>query len=209
MRFSNVIFDMDGTLWDAVDSYAEIWNVAAKKFGIDRLVRREDLLDLMGMTIDRIFKRLYPEGTVPQDIFLTELDKLESKLMPVLGGKLYPDVRKGIELLSRSKNLYMVSNCGKDGLHNFLDFTGLKPFFKDTLAYGENNCGKAHNIREIMNRNNISDAVYVGDTSGDCKAAHEAGIPMIHVTYGFGTAPDAEFSASNFDELTEILLKNE
>ena len=26
-KFDSLIFDMDGTLWDAVDSYCEIWNV--------------------------------------------------------------------------------------------------------------------------------------------------------------------------------------
>ena len=30
-----LIFDMDGTLWDAVDTYAEIWNMAFEREGIE------------------------------------------------------------------------------------------------------------------------------------------------------------------------------
>ena len=28
------IFDMDGTLWDAVDTYAQIWNVTYQRMGL-------------------------------------------------------------------------------------------------------------------------------------------------------------------------------
>jgi len=207
MNFKNAIFDMDGTLWDAVDSYAKIWNITAREFGIAKIITRQDLIGLMGITIDRIFRALYPDGNVDPKKFLPVLDKYERELMPILGGKLYPGVREGIEEISSSLNLYMVSNCGKDGLTNFLEFTGLKPFFKDTLTYGETGYDKAANISEIIGRHKMVEAVYIGDTESDCRAAHEAGIPMIHAKYGFGIAPDAEFSAGNFREITEILLQ--
>ena len=46
MKIENVdslIFDMDGTLWDAMKSYAEVWNVAFKEYGLDITVN-EDVL---------------------------------------------------------------------------------------------------------------------------------------------------------------------
>ena len=200
---------MDGTLWDAVDSYAEIWNITNNELGIDRVITRDDLLSLMCLTIDRIFNTLFTGNSVDMDRYMEVLMKNESELMPVLGGKLYPGVAEGIRELSRSHNLYMVSNCGADGLRNFLDYTSLKPYFKDTLTYGETNCGKAVNIRRIMERNNLKDAIYIGDTQSDYKSAHEAGIPMIHVTYGFGKAPEAEYQADNFKEIIKILSGDE
>ena len=33
-RFDAYIFDMDGTLWDAVDSYAAIWNTTIVQLGV-------------------------------------------------------------------------------------------------------------------------------------------------------------------------------
>jgi len=31
----SLIFDMDGTLWDAVDTYAASWNLVFNELGID------------------------------------------------------------------------------------------------------------------------------------------------------------------------------
>lgn len=208
MKFKNAIFDMDGTLWDAVDSYARLWNIAAAEFGITATVTRGKLLGMMGMTIDRIFNSVYTPGTVDERKFMPVLERLEEELMPVYGGTLYPGVKEGIRRLSEVMDLYMVSNCGKEGLRNFLKFTELEPYFKGTLTYGETYRGKAFNIRKIIADNSLADAVYIGDTDGDCKSAHEAGIPMIHAAYGFGTAADADFHASSFNEVVKILIDN-
>ena len=56
-------FDMDGTLWDAVDSYCEIWNRCFRKVGMDRVVARQDLLACMGQNLHEILRRLC--GGVP------------------------------------------------------------------------------------------------------------------------------------------------
>ena len=37
-----------------------------------------------------------------------------------------------------------------------------------------------------MERNGLSEAVYVGDTQGDANSCKEAEIPMIYAAYGFG-----------------------
>ncbi len=54
-------------------------------------------------------------------------------MMPVLGGRLYPGVRETLEELSRNSRLFMVSNCGPDGIRNFLKFTGLGEIMTDHL----------------------------------------------------------------------------
>ena len=82
--------------------------------------------------------------------------------------------------------------------------TGLTPFITDTLTYGETMHGKDYNIALISKRNHLKAPIYVGDTEGDCRSAHSAGCPMLHVTYGFGTAPDADYSAGSFDEVVSF-----
>lgn len=45
-RFDAYIFDMDGTLWDAVDSYAAIWNTTIVQLGVQvPPVTRHKLVD--------------------------------------------------------------------------------------------------------------------------------------------------------------------
>ncbi|MDE6266875.1 MAG: HAD-IA family hydrolase [Muribaculaceae bacterium] len=205
-KFDSLIFDMDGTLWDAVDSYCEIWNVTSRELGIDRLVTREELIDLMGLTIDVIISRLFEGWEIDMEHYLQKLTENEHLLMPRLGGKLYPDVFRLIPELSRQYPLYMASNCGADGLKNFLRFTRLEPYFRDTITFGETGKDKPYNIRLLAERNNLGNPLYVGDTAGDCRSAHMAGVKMLNVTYGFGYAPDADYYADSFLQLTDMLL---
>ena len=61
-----------------------------------------------------------PNAGFDENKYLALLDRNESELMPKLGGVLYNGVAEGIKLLSSRYKLFMVSNCGADGLKNFL-----------------------------------------------------------------------------------------
>lgn len=203
-KFDSIIFDMDGTLWDAVDSYCHIWNITFQQIGIDKTVNRKELLECMGMPIDKIFQKIISID-IDKQHFLSLLDENESKLMPILGGELYQGVTQGIKQLSTKYKLYMVSNCGADGLQNFLSYTQLKPYFSGTLTHGETMMPKSENIKTLIAQHNLKNAIYVGDTQGDCDAAHQAGIPMIFAQYGFGNCDNAEFEIESFPMLLDLL----
>ena len=124
-RYDSLIFDMDGTLWDAIDSYAEVWNRTNPEFGIERRVVRADLLDYMGKTIDVIFKNLFGQTSdIDTDEYLRRLDYWESTLMPVLGGRLYEGVVDVLRAISNKYRLFLVSNRGIDRLKNIMRFAG-------------------------------------------------------------------------------------
>ena len=74
-EFDSLIFDMDGTMWDAVNSYCKIWDVTSDSFGINRKVTRSELLATMGLTIDQIFDRLFPNSDFDRAMYLDELSK--------------------------------------------------------------------------------------------------------------------------------------
>ena len=63
---------------------------------------------------------------------------------------------------------------------------------------------KAENIRLIMERNGIAEAVYVGDTQGDADACKEARIPMIYAAYGFGDVEGEYVTIHSFNELLSL-----
>lgn len=205
-HFDSIIFDMDGTLWDAVDSYCQIWDQTFSQLDIIMpKIPRQTLLDCMGLPITEIFKRIV-KTPVDSKKFLETLDNNEKELMPTLGGHLYDGVFETIPVLFQYYKLFMVSNCGAEGLHNFLSFTKLEQFFSGTLTYGETQQGKTENIKTIIQKHNLKNPIYVGDTQGDCDSAHKAGIPMIFASYGFGKCNNAEFQINKFSQLIDLFI---
>ena len=81
--YDSLIFDMDGTLWDAVDSYAEIWNATSRELGVDRVVTRDDLLRYMGRPLNEIFHALFDGMNVDAEIYQKLVAENDHKMMPV------------------------------------------------------------------------------------------------------------------------------
>ncbi len=50
----------------------------------------------------------------------------------------------------------------------------------------------------LISRFGLKKPVYVGDTAGDEKAAHLAGIDFIHAAYGFGSPTTRTVSCPSF-----------
>lgn len=66
---------------------------------------------------------------------------------------------------------------------------------------GRNGKPKGENTRLVMERQKITNCVYIGDTQGDCKAAERAGILFIHAAYGFGAVDNCAAAMHSLDEL--------
>lgn len=203
----SIVFDMDGTLWDAVDSYAVIWNVSLDQVGIKHEpVVREELLKHMGSYLDEILRSLIPDVKQQKDL-LRLVMRNESAMMPKLGGKLYPAVKELIPKLAEQYRLFMVSNCGPDGLQNFVRYNGFEDYFQDLLSHGGNGKSKTENIELLIDRYQLKSPVYVGDTQSDADSTHKAGIPFVWTAYGFGQVRDADAEIHGFDGLPSAITQ--
>ncbi len=205
-RFDAYIFDMDGTLWDAVDSYAAIWNSTIVQLGVQvSPVTRLKLVELMGMPLDAIYDSLVGD-CADRRKFEELLLANDSDMMPELGGKLYPGVRETLdELRDSGALLMMVSNCTATGLPNFVAYNRLEGYFSELLSMGATGKDKTANIKALISRYNLSNPVYVGDTAGDCTATHAAGIPFVWAAYGFGkNVAGADYTICSINELPSI-----
>lgn len=203
-----VILDVDGTLWDSTEIVAAAWTRAVQECGLPRLcITGEKLKSLFGKTMQVISDEMLPM-LEPQERYrcMDLCCKYEHEtLMADACHICYPGVTDTIRELSAFVRVCIVSNCQSGYIELFLDKTGLGPYITDIECYGNTRKKKGENIRMLMERNSIEQAVYVGDTQGDCDAAHEAGIPFIHAEYGFGRPDGAEAKITRFDELLKLV----
>lgn len=199
-----LIFDMDGTLWDAVDTYAEIWNMAFEREGIEQRITRNDLLALIGTPIDDIIRHFVPADRVEH--LLQVIAGLVVTELPRLGGRLYEGVQEGIATLAQHYQLFMLSNCDELELPIFVRYAGIEPYITDTLAYGNTHLRKADNMRLLAEKYHLQHPVYVGDTDSDCSEAHRAGVPFVWMSYGFGTTDRAQLQFDNFSDMVNHFI---
>ena len=200
-----LIFDMDGTMWDAVDTYAEIWNMAFEREGIERRITRADLLALIGTPIDDIMRHFVPAERV-EHLLKTIADLVVTEL-PRLGGKLYDGVQEGVAELAKHYRLFMLSNCDELELPIFVRYAGIEPYLTDTLAYGNTRLRKAENMQLLAEKYHLQHPVYIGDTAGDCNEAHRAGVPFVWMSYGFGTTDKAQLQFDTFADMTRYFVE--
>jgi phosphoglycolate phosphatase len=128
-------------------------------------------------------------------------------LLPQKGGVLYDGVEAGLEQLATKYQLFIVSNCAKGIIRLFIDWAGIDEHIIDEIAYGTNYMPKHHNIKMLIDRHNLKNPVYVGDTEGDGEQSRLAGIPFVFVSYGFGATDDHDVRFDNFADFTAYFMK--
>lgn len=202
-----IIFDLDGTLWNSVDSVAESWNIVGeRRLGKNFNITTETLSRYMGKTMDQfltIFDGVKPEQA---KLLLDECMEYELEYLREKPGTLYPKVREVLEELSKEYRLFIVSNCQVGYIETFLEVMNMESLFEDYEDYGRTGLPKGENIKILVERAKIKDAIYVGDTQGDYEATMVADIPFIFASYGFGTVPEVPNSIVRFEELNAIFL---
>lgn len=203
----SIIFDVDGTLWDSTKSVAESWNKAIREHSsLNLTLEPVSLSRVFGKTMTEIADALFPDLSVKERMELLDVcfDE-ENRYLEDHPGILYPDVVRTIKELSLSCPLYIVSNCQCGYIEVMLRTTGLAPYIRDHLCFGETQVPKGETIRMLIERNNLQSPVYVGDTQGDADSCKTAGIPFIFAEYGFGDVPDARTRIHTFSDLTKLL----
>lgn len=202
-----LIFDMDGTLWDSAENVATSWTETITKKGYNRPeITKEDIMSVMGKTMNVIADILFAD--LPEEEryqLLDECGKNENAYLLKHGGNLYPELEETLKKLKEKYHLYIVSNCQAGYIEAFLDFYGFGKYFEDIECYGNNLKQKGFNIKLLAERNNLSDAYYIGDTQGDYDATMEAGLKFIHAKYGFGTINAEVPELNSFKELPQLL----
>ena len=201
-----IIFDVDGTLWDAKDEIVYSWNKALEGWpSVKKRLTGEMMAPELGKPMDEIMDDLFPElSPEDQDRLAKDLYRVENKWVESAPCHIYEGLEETIRELSGRYQLMIVSNSQAGYIEAFLKNTGLGEYFVDHVCFGDTEIPKGENIRLIMERNQIKDAVYVGDTAGDAQACRLAGVPMIYAAYGFGNVEGDYLTIQKFTDLLKI-----
>ena len=207
MKIDGLIFDLDGTLWDASESCVRAWNSALQNKGVtDFVVTQQHAHAFAGKLLDDIFAQYFSFLLKEEYQDMADAYAEQEKFhMREYGGKLYPDVRELLTELSKKYPLFIVSNCLSGYIENFLDQHQLEHLFTDHECSGNTSRPKAENIGMIITRNQLKKPVYVGDTMGDFEAAKKNGIPFIYAEYGFGRVDGHGYNIKCIEDLKYIL----
>lgn len=210
-KIDSIIFDLDGTLWDATEAVCYSWNKALEEYcheqgiPVEKLTL-EQIKGVMGLQIPEIGRKLFPTfSEEAQEQIMARGGEVVREHLRNKGGVLYPQVEKTLEELARNYKLFIVSNCEEGYIEAFYHAHNLEEYFLDYENPGRTGLTKGENISLVKERNNLQNPVYVGDTSGDGKAAQDAGVPFIYAHYGFGKVESYDAKIDSFEELLDIL----
>lgn len=207
--FDGILFDLDGTLWDAVPEVTESWNRTLAREGVSRVLTVEELRPCMGLLLSDIGARLLPDVSQERREELIERCCAdENDYLAQRGAALYPGEEEALATLSGQYPLFVVSNCQSGYIEAFYQGTGLGRYFTDFESAGNTGLTKAENIALVAKRHGLKRPVYVGDTALDHASAQAAGVSFIHAAYGFGRVENVS-AIHSLGELEALLKRME
>ena len=186
-KTNGILFDLDGTLWDSTSEIADAWNELIKiKGGVDRPLfpnmpeqDRNDLMDEMGV--------------------------FENDYLRERGAKLFDGIERVIEETSKNVPIFIVSNCQSGYIEAFIESHNFEGKITDKLCWGDTRLSKGENNKLIIERNNITHPIYIGDTDGDSKSAAFINAPFIFASYGFGKTDKYDAKIEKPEDILDII----
>lgn len=172
--------EVEDVKWATIEEIKEV----AENYNIK--INQEKIKQIMWFTKDEIIEYLFKGNSEKGNEFITKCQENENKYLKKNGGHIYKNTIKTIKDLSNNYNLYIVSNCQSGYIEAFLEHYSIEKYFKDYECSGNTGLSKEKNIKELIKRNKIAKAIYVGDTKKDCESANMNGLHFIWAEYGFG-----------------------
>ena len=203
-----VIFDYDGVLADTLDDLIHFGQEACNQLGVKHTVTKDDLSNLEIMSFATYGRACeVPEHLVDEFVKIS-LDLFAKKASPPA---IFDGVSEVIQHFSASHKLAIVTTNSSQNVHAFLAQHGLDSLIH--AVYGVDTPGsKAHKIalaRERFVRN--EEAIFmIGDALSDIRAAKEAGVTSIAVTWGHQSLEtllrgEPDHVVNNPHELIEVI----
>ncbi len=203
-----IFFDLDGTLWDALIPLMDSWNEAMKINNKKYRFDMNTMKSFMGLTPEETAKIGFPDVDLKEGMRLFNIClDAEITYLAKHPGKIYPFEKETLSILMNKYPLYIISNCGKGYIEDYLNALDMNKYFKDHVCVGDTGLEKWQNIMFLQKREGIDRVIYIGDTIKDKMESEKAKVDFIHASYGFGVINNCEFSIDSLDQLDGCITK--
>lgn len=198
MSFSNVIFDLDGTLVHSLPGIEQSAMAA-----ISRVLPQEpmpDLRSLIGPPIAKMFAQLWPGLPAEQMSGLLAEFRTHYDTKGCLCSAPFPHTRETLaKLHAAGLSLFVLTNKPSHPAKKILNHLGLASLFVEIMGPDSIHPPfptKPEGARFLMQKHSLAaDAtLMVGDGVDDAEAAEACGFHFAAVCYGYGRAAERESS---------------
>ncbi len=186
-KLKGIIFDLDGTLVDSVDS---IWRAADHVMRINgyRGVGRSNVVEVMGMTIFDLFLKVEPRLSQEEQIKLFE-DYRRLYMDFISYTKLIPGTKETLVALScKGLKMAVVTTKSRENAEKILSFFGLRGYFDSVVGFEdvvEHKPSKEPIVKAAKELGlDATELMVVGDTEVDIRSGKEAGALTVAVKTG-------------------------
>ncbi len=204
MKYDGLIFDLDGTLWSSAKNVHNAICIMKQRYPEIRQFTYEVVQTTMGFTNKQTEEFYFNEFEAEKAEALCKefLAEITDNIIKV-GAQVYSNTLSTLKELKKNHRLFIVSNCGHGFVEAFIEQSHTEGLFEDYEYCARTGFVKGENIKLIVERNNLKNACYVGDTIIDKEATELAGIDFIYCTYGFGKI-DNDKKINDISELLNL-----
>ena len=191
-----IIFDWDGTLMDSIGLIVESMHVAGEAHGFETTDKA--VKDIIGLSLMNGIKILYPQAN---DAQLLEIQQTyaEYYIANSHSTPLFEPIEHMLQTLQQqSKTLAVATGKKRKGLDRVLDASDSHDYFAITRCADESGSKPdPQMLTDILDytQQQVSNAVFIGDSIYDIQMATALGMTSIAVNYG--TAMSAELAEQN------------
>ncbi|NWF64069.1 MAG: HAD family hydrolase [Chloroflexi bacterium] len=175
-----IIFDYDGVLADTLDDLIHFGQQTCDQLGVKHTVTKDDLSNLEVMSFATYGRACeVPEHLVDEFVKISLNLFAEKKSPPAI----FDGMSEVIQHFSSQHKLAIVTTNSSQNVNLFLAQHSLSDLFH--AVYGVDTPGsKAHKISLARERFGEESIYMIGDALSDVRAAKEAGVTSIAVTWG-------------------------
>lgn len=180
-----IIFDFDGTI---ADSFEMAVQIIGELTGLHKnSLPPEEIERLRGLSLHGAIEELHIKPWKVPFLLMRGRRRMGKQISKISAQPGMPEaIRK---LYAEGHQLFLVSSNSENNIRSFLKQHHMsREFIK--IYGGAGLLGKVRQLRKIRRHNRLAgdDCWYIGDEVRDIVSAHEAGIRVVAVTWGFNTA---------------------